>query len=401
MLLAVVVLTLMVQTQPPTCADAASCRQAAIEAMQQKDYEAFHDLAWLAFRKGKADDPELMLLLARAQSLSGRPGDAIVMLERLAARGIITEVETSDDFAAVRRHPRWKGATSPADAPTAASESSAATRIAKPDEPKPTPPDSPSPAKAPKKEAAKPPAIDPAPVTRNAKPDVPAPTPKPEPAKAPAPKKDGVAFTTLLSPSALAYDAVSKRYLIADRQARRIAVVDENTGTVSTLVGERARLGEIHGMAIDPRQGDLWVVTSSADGPSLSRLQLISGRELAVAAIRGVRGAIGGVAFVRGAGLIVSDQFGDVYKVSAAGQAEKIGGLEYVPTALGADGDGILYVTAGGARIARFSVVPFRRLGVVELDAAPPKDLPFTVVRDTIHLVVAVDGGYEVRVLKK
>ncbi len=40
--------------------------------------------AWRAIQKGPKNDPALMLMLARAQSLSGRPGDALVMLERLA-----------------------------------------------------------------------------------------------------------------------------------------------------------------------------------------------------------------------------------------------------------------------------------------------------------------------------
>ncbi len=61
----------------------ASCRALAVEAQQRQDFETFHDLAWAAYRKGRANDPEMMLLVARAQSLSGRPGDALVMLERV------------------------------------------------------------------------------------------------------------------------------------------------------------------------------------------------------------------------------------------------------------------------------------------------------------------------------
>ena len=408
MFLGVIVLALFVQAPSQSCADLSSCKQAALEARERKDYEAFHDLAWLTLRKGKPDDPELMLLLARAQSLSGRPGDAIVMLDRLAARGSPTDVATSEDFEAVRRHPRWnpagtstvpivETAKAPGIATAKTPDVSAEARSAKAEATKPPaiapkPPDLSPEARSPKPEASK------APLVSSPKPSA----AKTESAKTPAAKTPStVAFTTLLSPSALAYDAVSKRYLIADRQARRIAVVDENTGTVSTLVGENARLGEIDGIAIDPRQGDLWVVTSSGDDMSLSRLQLISGRELSAVRISGVRGRIGGVAFVRGAGLVVSDRFGDIYKLTPAGHGEKVGSLEYVPTALGADGEGILYVTAGTPRIARFSVTPFRRLSVVDLESAPPAGLPFAVVRDTIHLVVAAGGGYEVHVIKK
>lgn len=363
MLLAAVVLAILLQTPQPTCDDAASCRQAAVEAQARKDYEAFHDLAWLAYRKGKPDDPELMLLLARAQSLSGRPGDAIVMLERLAARGIATDVETSEDFELVRSHPRWN--------------------------------------KAPGSEAPKTPSTE-APRAPNAPASESTKVPSSEATKAPSAKKPStLPFTTLLSPTALAYDAVSKRYLIADRQARRIAIVDENTGQVSTLAGAQAKLGDIRGMAIDSRQGDLWVVSSSEEGTSLSRLQLISGRELAAARISGLRAPAAGVAFVRGTGLVVSDEAGDIWRVSASGSAEKLGSLEYAPKFITADLEGTLYVTAGGQRLARYSVSPFRRLGVIDLGAGTLAGLPFAVIADRIHLVVPVGGSYEIRTVRK
>ena len=48
-----------------------------------------------------------MYMLARAQSLSGRPHDALVMLLRLAERGIDTDAADNDDFASVRRLPQW------------------------------------------------------------------------------------------------------------------------------------------------------------------------------------------------------------------------------------------------------------------------------------------------------
>jgi hypothetical protein len=348
---ALLLLLLLSQT-PSACVDVPTCRTAAIEAQGRKDYEAFHDLAWLAYRKGKQDDPELMLLLARAQSLSGRPGDAIVMLERLAARGIPTDVETSEDFEVVRSHPRWNKAPS-GEAP-----------------------------KAPLSEAPN--------------------APLSEVPKAPAAKKPStLAFTTLLTPSALAYDAVSKRYLIADREARRVAIVDENTGHVSTLAGAQAKLGDIKGIAIDTRQGDLWVVSSSEEGTSLNRLQLISGRELGASRIKGLPAPVAGVAFVRGTGIVVSDEEGDIWRVSASGSAEKLGSLEYAPKFIAADLEGTLYVTAGGQRLARYSVSPFRRLGVVDLGAGALAGLPFAVIGDRIHVVVPAGGSYEIRIVRK
>ncbi|MDQ3421325.1 MAG: hypothetical protein M3541_21570 [Acidobacteriota bacterium] len=79
----------------------------AVEAQQREDFETFHDLAWEAYRKGRANDPELMLLVARAQSLSGRPGDALVMLERIGPAVTPPQVATDPDFARVRALPRW------------------------------------------------------------------------------------------------------------------------------------------------------------------------------------------------------------------------------------------------------------------------------------------------------
>src|SRR5690606_10235448 len=91
-----------------------------------------------------------------------------------------------------------------------------------------------------------------------------------------APKRDPnapLAFTTTLSPDALAYDAVSRRFLIADRKARRVAVVDEHSGQVATMVGALGAPGEIVGMAIDAQQGDLWIASNGEDNTVLHKLQ--------------------------------------------------------------------------------------------------------------------------------
>ena len=84
MLLAVLVLLISSQAPSP-CENVEVCRAQALIAHAKGDFESFHDYAWAAYRKAKPNDPELMLLIARAQSLSGRPGDALVMLERVAA----------------------------------------------------------------------------------------------------------------------------------------------------------------------------------------------------------------------------------------------------------------------------------------------------------------------------
>src|SRR5262249_56096839 len=87
--------------------EVAECRGEGEAAAARGDYETFHDLAWRTVQKGKRNDPELMYLLARAQSLSGRPDDALVMLGRIADLGVATDAATNEDFARVRKLPGW------------------------------------------------------------------------------------------------------------------------------------------------------------------------------------------------------------------------------------------------------------------------------------------------------
>ena len=91
----------------PDCRSVADCRQLALAAASRQDFELFHDLAWRAVQLGPKNDPTLMYLLARAQSLSGRPNDAIVMLARIVAMGVPVDAATNDDFRRVRALPGW------------------------------------------------------------------------------------------------------------------------------------------------------------------------------------------------------------------------------------------------------------------------------------------------------
>ena len=87
------------------CREWKECQQQALAAAERQDYNAFHDLAWRTLQIGPKNDPANMTMLARAQSLSGRPGDALVMLQRLAAMGIVTDAATNNDFERVRALP--------------------------------------------------------------------------------------------------------------------------------------------------------------------------------------------------------------------------------------------------------------------------------------------------------
>jgi hypothetical protein len=276
------VLALHVQDQPRPrvdCKEWRECRQFALDAAEGQDYETFHDLAWRAVQTGPKNDPALMYLLARAQSLSGRPSDALVMLQRLARMGTKTDAATNDDFRRVRALPGWAefegnapsgGAAAPAAPPPAAAA---------------TPPTATATAPAARTEsrslAAEPrPAVSPAPSAT--------------PSAVAASSGESLRFTTPLMPAGLAYDAVSRRFIVGDRESRRLTVVDEFSQHVANLASaQSAGFGTIAALEIDPKLGNLWVVSggeSSAAKPqdpsaspkrtTLHKLQLISGRVL-------------------------------------------------------------------------------------------------------------------------
>jgi hypothetical protein len=229
----VLVLLLLLQAPAATCRDVADCRAEAQAAAARGDYEVFHDLAWRAVQKGKPNDPDLMILLARAQSLSGRPGDALVMLGRIADLGVTTDLLTNDDFRFVRFLPGW-------------------------------------------------PALEarltgtPAPSTPAAPGGPPAP-PAPDSLKFDAPG---------LNPRGLAHDAVSRRFVLGDRAAHRLLIVDEVSRHVVNYVSAASAgfYEDLTAFTIDARRGDLWVVSVNGEPDAslsaLHKLQLVSGRTL-------------------------------------------------------------------------------------------------------------------------
>jgi hypothetical protein len=245
---------------PPSCADAAACRAEAEAAAARGEYETFHDLAWRAMQKGKPTDPALMLLVARAQALSGRPADALVMLQRLADAGAQIDV-TLADFDRVRRLPGWDAfASRLSGRPAAAPAGSTAGRSDV----------------APAGATARP---DAAPAGETGKPAAPPP---------PADAGDALAFDAPagLGAFAIAHDAVSRRFVVGDRPSRRLLVVDEVSKHVVPYVGAASAgfYDELTALSLDARRGDLWVASvkgSGADATSiLHKLQLVSGRGL-------------------------------------------------------------------------------------------------------------------------
>jgi streptogramin lyase len=316
------VLLLVLQTTA-ACADVADCRAQAQAAAARGDYEIFHDLAWRAVQKGPRNDTSLMDLLARAMALSGRYGDALVMLGRIADLGGQTDALTSPDFALVRRLKEWpaleaKLSGRPAPEPSAAAASPPAAASTTPS-----------------------PAVPAATGTRGFE------------------NGDVLSFEgASLDPIALAHDAVSRRFLMGDRRARRLVIIDEVSHHVVNYVSASSSsfLQNLTGFAIDARRGDLWVVSTGGDDTAsssmLHKLQLVSGRTLAEIAPPDEAGA------VRFVGVCATPD-GTVYALDGAGSRlyrvrpgtralELVMRLESrAPSALVAVDDRVLYVATG------------------------------------------------------
>jgi hypothetical protein len=300
------------QDRPKGCATWQDCRQLALQAAERQDFETFHDLMWRAVRKGPPRDTSLMQQLARAQSLSGRPLDALVMLERLLALGVTTDAATNDDFRRVRGLPGWadferRAAESASGAPDRGPEPAARPPkgVPTPRPPSDVPPETrpdvaPAPV-APGKEASgkgRSRAAPRTPTNAASSASSTAPVGETEPPLA-GDAADALRFTTLsFIPAGLAYDRVSNRFIVGDHDARKLTVVDEASQRVANLAGaQSAGFGSIAALEIDAREGDLWVVSSPSTEEekttpaTLHKLQLISGRVLYALALEPTFGA--------------------------------------------------------------------------------------------------------------
>src|SRR5580765_8278178 len=192
------------------CNDWHACRQSALEAAERHDYEAFHDLAWRTVQTGPPKDPALMYLLARAQALSGRPHDALIMIQRLAEIGVTYDADTNEDLAGTRRLPGW---------PEVAGQNQAGrNRVAAP------------------AVTASAVATPTATATAGSLPSV-REDPRPPAARVAPAAAAGVRFSSQPFPiSGLAYDSISSRFVLADRTGRRLVVVDEHSKQAMDLV---------------------------------------------------------------------------------------------------------------------------------------------------------------------
>ena len=213
------------------CTEWRDCRQLALAAADRGEYETFHDLAWRAVQIGPPNDPALMYLLARAQARSGRPHDALVMLQRLADMGVPSDAETNDDFKRTRQLPDW------------VEVAARINRIDHPDSPR---------------------AVATAGSTAS------------------TPAAEAVRFATeSFVPGGVAYDAVSQRFLFGDRLGRKLIVVSDGSNhPVDFVHADSAGFQEISAIEIDAKRGDLWVTSTAGREGTLHKLQLVSGRPL-------------------------------------------------------------------------------------------------------------------------
>jgi len=257
--------------QAPACSGVVDCRVQTESAIAQGDFERAHDLAWRTVQQGPRNDRALMFLLARTQALSNRPGDALVMIRRLAEMGARVDV-SADEFARTRELPGWPAVE--------ALIASVVTPVVPP--PAPT---------------AVRPVVTVAPVASAAEP------PKATPAKAPEtariPEVSKVPATAVVSvvveeagrftsgefaPGGLACDAVSRRFVFGDRAGRKLLIVAEGSDHAIDLTrADVAGFLDVTAIDIDTTNGNLWVASAGADGrgATLHKVQLISGRPLA------------------------------------------------------------------------------------------------------------------------
>ncbi|HXE79640.1 MAG TPA: hypothetical protein VNK41_02740 [Vicinamibacterales bacterium] len=276
-LAALILTAAAVQAQPPDCTGWQACRTAALAAETAGDFERFHDLAWRAMQQRGELDPDVMLVLARAQALSGRPHDSLVLLRRITELGVAPlEARTSPAFERTRRLPGWAEVDALIDRAAAGATAAAA----------------PAKSSASTKPSPKPAAPDASPSARESA-DAPAPVkPKtPALAKAPPTKPVGAAGEEVLRfrardfvPAGLAYDAASARFLFGNRQARTVITMSERLDAAVDLVrAPSAGFHDVQAIAIDARRGDLWVASADDAGSgsaALHKLQLVSGRPL-------------------------------------------------------------------------------------------------------------------------
>ena len=322
------------------CQEWHDCQRLALDAYARGEYERFHDLAWRTVQTGPARDLNLMYLLARAQSLSGRPHDALVMLSRLADMGFVTDAATNDDFRAVRQLRQWPEFLAAGPATTVLPMKILPAKVLPATTVLPS-------------GVTRPPAV--------AAPALPEALHVEEALRIPG---------TILGSVGLAYDRVSSRFVVADGGLRKLMIIDERSRHVVDLVtSASAGFYDITGFEIDPFRGDLWAVSAEPAAKSddrtaasaLHKLQLVSGRPLdripIPADLQPCR--LVDVAVTHGGSVLVLDATGSrLLRLNPAAHTfTPVAALHLqTPTSVATTGDRIVYVAHAGG-IARVDTV--------------------------------------------
>jgi hypothetical protein len=280
----------------------------ALDAAARGEYELFHDLAWRTVQTGPKNDPALMFQLARAQVLSGRPHDALVMLQRLVDKGVAATAITDPDFTRTRELPGWPEVEAAIAAgisgPLPLSITPVAPALATSPEPAPITP------------------VDAAVAT----------SPEPAPV-APGAATDASHFSAQrFRPAGLAFDAVSKRFVIGDALGQKLIVVGIGPGHVDDMVrADSAGFDDVVAVGIDAQRGDLWVASAaeSSGTSSLHRLQLVSGRPLKTYRVPASLGParVIDLAVQSSGGVVALDAAGNRLLTLARGAEEVVAGL--------------------------------------------------------------------------
>jgi DNA-binding beta-propeller fold protein YncE len=187
---------------------------------------------------------------------------------------------------------------------------------------------------------------------------------------------ESIRFTASSStPAGIAYDAVSRRFIVGDRAGSKLTVVDEFSQHVANLASaQTAGFGTLAAFEIDPRQGNLWVVSSEAPNTpgasssngtppahtTLHKLQLVSGRVLQSFILPEQFGAarFTDVAVTPDSTVLVLDAAGQrIFRLRAkTSDLEVAATLSSPPSTIAPAPDGRVYVaTAEGVVVVDFS----------------------------------------------
>ena len=196
----------------------------------------------------------------------------------------------------------------------------------------------------------------------------------------PAPTSDAVRFSAQhFLAAGLAYDTVSRRFVIGDALGRKVIVVGVGSDHADDMArADSAGFDDVVALDIDEKRGDLWVASAAdPDGESaLHRLQLVSACSLRTYRAAPSMGSTRLVDLVVQASgnVIALDSFGSRLLALARGSSNmtvamplKLSGAKSVA----ARGDDVLYV-AHDDGIAR---VDLRSGTIAELDAPKGFDL--------------------------